>query len=267
MRSPDAPMITMLDGFVVALTQDIVLIAMLYEQPRLYDTLYDRFKEDIPFYIDLARRVSGPVCELACGSGRIAVPMAQAGLSVTGVDVSPLMVAAARHRADEAQLGSNRPLFAVGDMREPQGEFSLVIVALHSLSLLTKTDDILSTLRSIHDSLTPRGEVVLALHNPDLHQLSTNSEGLERIHEEVSSVTLYETRRYHPDTQILDVKWYLETHADTTMIPFSLRMIFPEELLLFLKVCGFELVERWGWYDRAPFTAQSGTQIVVARRR
>ena len=267
---------------------------MLYEQPRLYDAIYDGFTEDIEFYIDLCG--PGPVCELACGSGRVTIPLAKAGCTVTGVDAQPEMVSAARERARAAGLGAEdaevaaggatvgadgagaagessakgagRVSFRVGDMREAQGEesFSSMIVPLHSLSHLLTTDDLLQALRSMHRSLKPEGRLAVALHNPDPAYLAQRGEGLERIHRDLANVALYEVAHYHSDTQILDLKWYVETAEETTMVPCQLRMIFPEELLLLLCAAGFQIDARYGWYDKSPFGPDSGTQIVVARR-
>ena len=71
---------------------------MLYDAPGVYDALYDSFSDDIPFYTDLARTTPGPVCELACGTGRVSVPLALAGVEVHGFDVSDAMLAAAEAR-------------------------------------------------------------------------------------------------------------------------------------------------------------------------
>jgi ubiquinone/menaquinone biosynthesis C-methylase UbiE len=97
---------------------------MLYEQPRLYDALYDQFSDDVAFYVELAKETSGDVCELACGTGRIAVPLAEslAGTErrVVAVDLSEAMVAAARERAERAGLPADRIEVRLGDMREPR---------------------------------------------------------------------------------------------------------------------------------------------------
>jgi 2-polyprenyl-3-methyl-5-hydroxy-6-metoxy-1,4-benzoquinol methylase len=242
------------------------LVNMLYEQPRLYDALYDGFSEDIQFYVDLCR--PGPVCELGCGSGRVSIPLSAAGISVTGVDSQPEMVAAARERAQAAGVAPDRLEFRVGDMREAQGDgsFASVIVPLHSLSHLLTIDDLLQALRSMHHSLKPGGTLALALHNPDPAYLAQRGEGLERIHRDVAELAVYEVAHYHSDTQILDLKWYVETAEETKLLTYQLRMIFPEELLLLLRSAGFEVDARYGWYDRTPFGPDSGTQIVVARR-
>ena len=241
---------------------------MLYEQPRLYDAMYDRFTDDIPFYLDVARAGAGPVCELACGSGRVTVPLASAGVEITGVDISPEMVAAARDRAARAAVPSGGARFSVGDMRMPQGEreFDAVLIPLHSLSHMLKTEDVLTTLDAVHRSLRPHGRLALAVHNPDPTHLARSAETLERIHPELSTTPVYESTTYHADTQLLDIRWYVESAEETTLVSYRLRMVFPEELLILLRYTGFSLEARYGWYDRSPFDGASGTQVVVARK-
>ncbi len=119
----------------------------------------------------------------------------------------------------------------------------------------------------MYRSRKPGRVLALALHKPDPVYLAQRGEGLERIHRDVADVAVYEVAHYHSDTQILHLKWYVETAAETNLVTYQLRMIFPEELLLLLRCTGFELEARYGWYDRTPFGPESGTQIVVARRR
>lgn len=240
---------------------------MLYEQPRLYDALYGQFADDVPFYIDIARAAGGAVLELAAGSGRVAVPLAAAGISVTGIDTSAAMIAAAQDRAVRAGVG-DLTTFLPGDMRDPPpGPFAAVIIPLHSLSHLTEIDDLIGCLSAVHDRLVPGGRLAVALHNPDPVVLSGDPDALTRVHREISEVAVYETARYRSAEQILELKWYIETAEQTSLFAYELRMIYPQELLLLLRQTGFALEARYGWYDRRPFEDGSGTQVVVARRR
>ena len=67
----------------------------IYSDPIMYD-LESCHTTDNPFYLELARQCGGPVLELACGTGRVSIPLAEAGFAVTGLDASPPMVEAAR---------------------------------------------------------------------------------------------------------------------------------------------------------------------------
>lgn len=262
----------------------------IYRQPHLYDALYRGFTADIPFYLDLARRdpartdparTESPVLELACGSGRVTIPLARAGVAVTGVDISPEMIAAARAAARKAAPEPVNPCFVVGDMRypveSPHGPpFRLVLIPLHSLSHLLDTGDVLQCLTTAAAQLGRGGRLALAVHNPDPAMLTRDPEALFPVDMPGESPwTVLESARYDQEWRILHLQWWLEPaeeaagrhDGDPIPVSFDLRIFSPGELDALLEEARFSLEERWGWYDRSPFTEESGTQVVVARVR
>src|SRR5215212_11475687 len=109
---------------------------------RLYDAF--PFDADLPLYLELAAAEGGRVLEVACGSGRVLVPLARAGHHVVGLDASPHMLARAREKLTAAGLGeSGRVRLVQGDMRTfALGEvFDLAVIAVKSFAyLLTRAD-------------------------------------------------------------------------------------------------------------------------------
>lgn len=270
---------------------------MLYEHPDIYNTIHDGFVEDILFYQDLAFQAGGPVCELACGNGRVTIPLARAGVPITGIDLSQAMIAAARAAVGTESSPPN-PLFLVGDMRDPPlpdpaHGYALFFIALHSLSHLEETEDVLRCLRSVRRALVPGGRLALAVHNPDPPTLARDPDALFPVTmpgetAPDSAVTILESTRYDRTRQVLHVRWWMEecmeepdaarsgatgpSHTlfpdpDPVPIDFTLRMFFPCEMELLLDRAGFVMEERYGWYDRSPFTSESGTQLIVARAK
>ncbi len=240
---------------------------MLYGHPHIYDSLYGHFSEDIPFYLDLARSREGPVCELACGSGRVTVPLALEGVEILGIDSSPHMIAAAERRARAHWVPAGRIAFAEGDMRSPpdDGRFGLVIIPLHSLSHLHETADVRACLSGVRGALRQGGLFAFAVHNPDPAVLSRPPEGIYPIHGDTVP-SAYESVRYDGARQLLHLSWYIENDDETVRFDYSLRMFFPLEIVALLEWCGFRIVAQYGWYDRSPFVGESGTHIIVARR-
>ena len=108
---------------------------------RFYDPWSRSVTEDVGFYVDHALASGGPVVELAVGTGRIAIPVAQAGVSVIGVDTSPEMLAIARAAGDEAGVADRLELH-LGDLRDPpvSERVPLVICPFRSL-LHMETED------------------------------------------------------------------------------------------------------------------------------
>jgi SAM-dependent methyltransferase len=241
---------------------------MLYSRPDIYDLLYNGFEEDIPFYRDLAEAAPGPVCELACGTGRVTVPLAMNGTEIVGIDASPEMIHAAEERARNAGVPAGRIAFAEGDMRYPpdDGRFGLTIIPLHSLSHLHGNDDVRTCLGGIHNSLRKDGRLVFAVHNPDPAVLARDPEEVFRIHPGIAGVAAYESSRYDSAGQLLDLSWFVETAGGTERFAYTLRMFFPLEMVSMLECSGFRVEQRYGWYDGTPFTEESGTHILVASK-
>ncbi len=98
---------------------------------ELYDTVYEDYVEDIPFYVAEAQRAHGPCLELGCGTGRVLIPVASAGVEVTGLDLSPPMIARARRKvATLPQDVRSRITLYEGDMRDfgLEQRFALIYV-------------------------------------------------------------------------------------------------------------------------------------------
>lgn len=244
----------------------------LYQHPTVYDEIYGAFAEDIAWYVEVARRSRGPVCELACGTGRVTRPLAAAlgtDRAIVAIDASSAMIERAQSLA-AAEGGPAATIdFRTGDMREPptvDGGWGTVIVALHSLSHLESTADLRLALSAIARSLAPDGRLAFAIHNPDVVQLAREPSGVSRVLEDQTELSLYESGTWDSARQVLALRWYLSRPAGTELIEYNLRMIFAEELLLLLEGAELVVEERVGWYDGTPFSSESGTQVVVARR-
>src|SRR5882672_1665543 len=115
---------------------------------RLYDPWSRSVVEDVSFYVDEAVRSGGPVLELGIGTGRIAVPIAAAGIEVVGVDLSSGMLEVARDRAVLAGVELD---LRHGDMRDPpvDGEFPLVLIPFRSLLHMETDADRRAVLRAV----------------------------------------------------------------------------------------------------------------------
>jgi len=134
----------------------------------LYDALV-AVDDDIPFFVERALAVEGPVIELMAGTGRVSVPLLERGVELTCVDLSPEMLAELRAkifnrgleatllRADVRHLEQHRWL---------RGRFSLCLIPFNSLSELVDEQDRLAALRGARDCLLPGGELICTLHNP-----------------------------------------------------------------------------------------------------
>ena len=244
--------------------------------------LYDLFPfdADLPFYRDLAERADGAILELACGTGRVALPLAQAGHEVMGVDSSPYMLAIARRKLRALPVHVARRVQLVqGDMRwfELDREFNLAIVATKSFGYLLEDDDQLRALAAIRAHLRSGGILVLDLLNPspqwaaratglpvqDLFQESPDGELAISRSEWV--VDTDEARRIRVTRSVYEIRRRGTTEFRTVEWPF--RYIDRQQAEELLAAAGFSLTQVFGGYAREPYEADSPALLTVARRR
>jgi SAM-dependent methyltransferase len=242
---------------------------------RYYDVDAGLETEDIPFYLAMARRTGGPVLEVACGTGRVLLPLARAGFDVVGLDISPAMLAIAREKVASAGL-QRKVRLVLGDARDfDLGQrFRFAFVALNSFMHLVDDEDQVRALRAIRRHLAPDGLLAIDLPNPETTLLGEASGQL--IHEWTREAPdtgnqLLKLRSQRADTasQLLDLTFiYDEVAPDgqvrRTAIPFPLRYFHRREMLLLLEKCGFVVEAIYGSHELAEYEADSLKMIFVA---
>ena len=132
-----------------------------------HDVENGAYDADLGVWRELAARAGGPVLDVGCGTGRVALDLAQRGHRVLGIDVEPAFVRALRARAAERGLGASAE---VGDIRDVQvaGEFAFIVVPMQTIQLLDSEDERAAALRSMRACLAPRGLIALAIVHGDL---------------------------------------------------------------------------------------------------
>lgn len=240
-------------------------------RPALYDipSLYDMLVPPGPcerFYRTEAAAAGGPVLELACGTGRLTVPLATAGHDVVGLDASPTMLAAARAKADSADAAIT---FVAGDMRhfDLGRRFALIVLSCNSLGHLMTREALVDCLRSVTRHLTPGGRFAFDVVNPNVAQLARSARKVVEL-DYGTPIVVHETAVYDAVTQVRTVHWHIAAPSEHVawLSPLTLRQIFPQELPLLLEASGLRLLFRHGDFDRGPFCADSPNQICLAER-
>jgi SAM-dependent methyltransferase len=229
-----------------------------YDQiARLYDPWSASVTEDVEFYVDEAVAAGGPVVELACGTGRIAVPVARAGVRVIGVDGSPGMLEVARERADAAGVSGLVDL-RLGDLREPPVEerVALVLIPFRSLLHMTTEADRERALAAARELLLPNGRLVFDVFAPAKEDIdATNGRWLER------EPGIFERADWDEGARTLTLSVRREDEAST----MHLAWLSPLEWRRLLERAGFELEAHYGWFDRRPYRGEEDF-VFVARR-
>ena len=249
----------------------------LYDDPSFYDRITSPPGGSLEHYLRVARASAGGVLELACGTGRLTIPIAQAlaqdvARPVVGLDLAPAMLAGARRKAADAGVDvelveADMRSFALGR------RFGMIFVAFNSLLHLTTNEALGECLARVREHLAPNGVFAFDVFNPSIPFLARAPD--ERTTQtrlpdpELGEIHVETTMDYDAATQINHAAWHLSApgRPDYLTIPLHLRCIFPQELPLLLAANGFRLESRFGDFGGEPFTSESPRQVCLARAR
>lgn len=245
---------------------------------RLYDLF--PFEADLPFYLELAEAQGGHVLELACGSGRVLVPLARAGHRVVGLDASPHMLELAGQKLTAAGpevMARAEPVR--GDMRDfaLDRRFDLAVIAVKSFAYLPDRADQQRVLAAVAAHLRPGGVLAMDLLHPSPSWLlrppgSLHQDLVQHIPER--GVTLARTETVVSTdlaAQLRVIRSAYEIVADDgtvtrRFVEWLYRFTYRFEVELLLERAGFEVEAIYGGYAREPFVSDSPLMLVVARR-
>jgi trans-aconitate methyltransferase len=228
----------------------------------IYDELYaEAF--DVIGTVELLVRLAGEgrALELAIGTGRIAVPLAQHGVEVVGIDASQAMVAELRNKP-----GGRDIVVHVGDFADVDvpGEFSVIFVVFNTFFALTTQEDQIRCFHNVAAHLGDGGLFVIEAFVPDLtrfdrHQrLSVTDVGLDEVQLEAS--------RHDPVRQRVDSQHVFLSREGPRLYPVHLRYAYPPELDLMARLAGLRLRERRGGWRDEPFTSASTNHVSIYER-
>lgn len=242
---------------------EYAFVAQFYDHVVPY-----RDRQDVAFFVEAAIQAGGPVLEVGCGTGRVLIPTARAGVEIAGLDLSAHMLDICRTRLrDEPEEVRAKVQLVRADMRDFElGQtFKLVTVPFRPFQHLTTVDDQLACLRTLHRHLVPGGKLILDIFNPSLPSLVADNLGQE-IGDE-PEFTMPDGRRvlrWHRVVerdlfnQINHVELiYYVTHSDGRQErlahAFPMRYLFRFEAEHLLARCGFELENAYADYDKSPY--------------
>ncbi len=244
----------------------------LYRDGRHYDAMNQDIVADIPFYVDEAKRANGPVLELACGTGRLSIPIAQSGVEIVGLDLVPSMLAHARSKAKQAGTAIT---FIQGDCRSfaLQRKFALILMGFNSMQHIHDHDSLVAMFACIRQHLAAGGRFVFDVFNPKLSLLARRPD--ERKHERdyedpdcKGMISFAHAVRYDDASQVAHIQCYFTRctngeERDFRMEELKMRCFFPQELDLLVRSQGFEVIEKFGNFERKSFASGDAKQVTV----
>ena len=199
----------------------------------------------------------GQALEFAIGTGRVAVPLSERGIRVTGIEMSPAMIAQLRKKSDEATI----PVI-LGDMATTvaPGSYTLVYLVYNTISnLLTQAEQV-TCFRNAARHLAPGGRFVVELGVPDLRKLTPGQQAVV-WHSEPGyiGVDTYDVLRQ----QLVSHHFRFGEGRQAQVFRSPHRYIWPAELDLMAQLAGFELESRHADWVGSPFTAESPSHVSV----
>lgn len=224
----------------------------------LYDPWSASVIEDISFYVEEALASGGPVVELGVGTGRIAIPIAMAGIQVIGVDSSEGMLAVCAERGRQAGVDGRLDL-RLGDLRRPpvQECVPLVTCPFRAYLHLASDEERLEALAAAHGILEPDGRLVFDVFAPSQDDVEeTHGRWIER------EPGIDERADWDLDAQTLTLS-VRGSQGSSTM---TLWWLEPPRWHSLLAEVGFDVHACYGWFDRRPYAGGEDT-VWIARKR
>ena len=246
--------------------RDMREIDAIYRDGAHYDRMFGRGY--VEFWLAQARIRGGPILELGCGTGKLSIPLAQAGFSVAGLDNSLALLQFAASKSGDVK-------WIAGDMRnfDLDERFALIMLPSNNLGHLHTPEDFESCISSVKRHLQPAGAFVIDVFVPNLKLLLRDA-AEEYVLDEYDDpegqgqVRVMAQSSYEPTTQIMRTKTIRKVVGQPDIVgSLDLKMYFPRELESLVKCNGLRFAARYGDHAGVGFDEKSRFQILVCECR
>ncbi|MER9895773.1 class I SAM-dependent methyltransferase [Mesorhizobium sp. M0119] len=237
--------------------------------------VYDEYVDTLNVSVENARAVAflaelvgrGTALELGCGNGHVALPLAEAGPQVHGLDNSTRMLALLEERNDKRLVQTHHGDMANFDLGK---RFDLVYCVNNSFTHMLSVDDQLACLHSVVRAMDDDSNFVIHLNLPNTTDfVGSGVYGNQRttvVHVDGHRAMVRFTR-HDRNNQMYVMQDLWMNRGEVRTLPCKLRYVYPSELELLTRIVGLELVERWEDWERRPFDTSSGRHMSVYRKR
>lgn len=250
------------------------MTGMYEESADIYDLLHAFRVEDIGFYVDLARKKGSPALELACGTGRVLIPVARSGIRVTGIDITKSMLKVLGKKLGKESVDVRKNAEIVeGNMKDHQfgKRFRLVYLPYSSFFVMGSEEDQDKCLKNAYDHLERGGTFAMDTFNfdpnwPQRVLLHENTVKTER-----GLVSKFSMTRREDDRQIMHVQFIYDIVGNGRDLKrivesFDLRYALPGQMRRMLKNAGFGKIKMYGDFEKGKFTRDSRTMVFIAEK-
>jgi SAM-dependent methyltransferase len=246
----------------------------LYCDARRYDLVMGEYAvgDMLEFYRRQISLYGQPALELACGTGRLTIPLAEDGVDIVGLDISPQMLELAERKAQGRHL---RVPFVRGDVRafDLGRRFKFIFIPAQSLSHLHKRDELESCFACVRQHLAEGGRFLIELFNPSVKLLAREPEQPCPVgrgeYEEADGggrVIVTARARYDAATQVSHIHYHFQSgESEGGVLSFEMRQFFPQEINALLAYNGLRIERKYGDYEEAAFGNDSPKQLIVCQ--
>jgi len=244
-----------------------------FRDPETFDLEDEGYYDDYPLTEQWARSLGGPLLDLACGTGRMALRLAAQGYHVTGVDITPEMIAWARQKAAKQALSID---WVVADARtfHLQRQFPFIYMLENVFQFFLTRHDQEAMLARVREHLRPEGCFLFETRNPTPRNLlvGRRPEPQTFTLPDGGRLVITEQHYYDPMTQIQHYTRHLTFLQpggvqDEKTLRVALRYVFPQEMEALLFYNGFQIRSCYGSWQQEPLTATSPAMIYVCQSR
>lgn len=236
----------------------------------LYDT-YVTLTLDLPFFLQEATATRGDVLELMCGTGRVSLALAEAGVELTCVDSSGAMLARLHNKLAVKNLSAHVLQMDVR-LLDLGSQFDLIILPFNSFGELTSQIDQLNVLTRIYEHLRPGGRFICTLHNPPIRRQSADGQlrllGMFPLVERAATLLVWTLATYDSASHIVSgCQFYEEYTTDGVlerkrMLDMKFALLDRDEFESLATAAGFMVASLYGDYERAPFQHETSPFMI-----
>ena len=242
----------------------------------IYDAqIYDGFNtqlDDLEFYKKFfhSHKIK-KVLELCCGTGRLTIPLHEAGINIHGIDLCQSMLDEAIKKARDKKyqiklINEDMRTFTINDT------FDAIFIPFNSIHHLYLNEDLFKTLKNIGKHLTKNGYLIIDYFNPSIRYIVENENKSVKIADYETSdgrkVVINQTMKYEDDTQINRIKWqYVINNKEHSNEFLDMRIFYPQELDSYLETNEFKIINKFGNYNLCKFGADSPKQLIICQKK
>ncbi|HDZ18600.1 hypothetical protein LCGC14_0834320 [marine sediment metagenome] len=244
----------------------------LYFDGRYYDAIVSSLDQyhDMNFYLEIAQIYGGEILELGSGTGRLTIPIARAGFSISGLELEVSLIDQAINKSNNESL---KIPWIEGDMTNFKLDktFDLIFIAFNTFSHLLTRVDIENCFKSVKKHLSEEGVFIIDTFNPLLRVLIKESSEIRNyttFPDPYSGelVEVFESNAYEITTQINKLTYKFKIGKKEFKRVVHCRMVFPQEMDELMHYNGFKVLHKYDNHQKDPFTDGSYAQIIICQK-